>query len=65
MTPLRADPLHRAIQERIKRLIVERRLKPGDPLPPEGQLSAELGVGRNSLREAIKALQDAVGRLME
>ncbi|TDE94907.1 FadR family transcriptional regulator [Occultella glacieicola] len=45
---------------RIRDLIVERRLKAGDPLPTEPELMAELGVSRNSLREAIKALQ-AVG----
>ena len=45
---------------RIRDLIVERSLKVGDPLPTEPELMAELGVSRNSLREAIKAMQ-AVG----
>lgn len=48
------------LQEAIKRLILERGLKPGDPLPPEAELMRDLGVSRTALREAIKALQ-AVG----
>lgn len=40
----------------IKNMIVSGRLKPGDRLLPEKELSEELGVSRNSLREAIKAL---------
>lgn len=47
----------RALQEAVKRLIIERGLSPGAPLPPEAELMRELGVGRNRLREAIKALQ--------
>lgn len=40
----------------IKNMIVSGELKPGDRLPPEKELSEALGVSRNSLREAIKAL---------
>ncbi|WP_189129413.1 FadR/GntR family transcriptional regulator [Wenjunlia tyrosinilytica] len=45
------------IQERIKRLILDRRLAPGAALPTETDLMALLGVSRNSVREALKALQ--------
>ena len=38
-------------------LTVARGLTPGDPLPAEPELSRELGIGRNSLREAIRALR--------
>ena len=38
-------------------LIVARVLTPGDPLPAEPELSRELDIGRNSLREAIRALR--------
>lgn len=45
------------IQERIKRLIIDRRLPSGTPLPTETELMELLGVSRNSVREALKALQ--------
>src|SRR6058998_2732391 len=38
-------------------LIVDRALPPGAPMPTELSLMQDLGVSRNSLREAIKALQ--------
>jgi GntR family transcriptional repressor for pyruvate dehydrogenase complex len=44
----------------IKAAIVRRELKPGDMLPAETELSARLGVGKTSIREAVKMLQ-AVG----
>ncbi|EME98605.1 FadR/GntR family transcriptional regulator [Streptomyces mobaraensis] len=43
--------------ERIKRLIVDRRLPPGAPLPTERELTELLGTGRTGVREALKALQ--------
>jgi GntR family transcriptional repressor for pyruvate dehydrogenase complex len=42
---------------KIRELIRSGGLKPGDRLPPEKQLSASLGLSRNSLREAVKALE--------
>ncbi len=48
------------LQRDIKDLIVARGLAAGDPLPTEFDLVEELEVSRNSLREALKALQ-AVG----
>lgn len=42
--------------DKIKDLIVSGELKPGDRLPPEAELSERLGLSRNSLREAVKAL---------
>ncbi|MGW1891612.1 FadR/GntR family transcriptional regulator [Streptomyces sp. NPDC002004] len=47
----------RDIQERIKKLIIDRRLPSGAPLPTEPELMELLGVSRNSVREALKALQ--------
>lgn len=47
----------RALTSDITALILNRDLLPGDPLPTEQELMAELGVGRNSLREAVKVLQ--------
>jgi DNA-binding FadR family transcriptional regulator len=48
------------VQEAVKEIILERGLGAGDPLPTESELMDELGIGRNSVREALKALQ-AVG----
>jgi GntR family transcriptional regulator, transcriptional repressor for pyruvate dehydrogenase complex len=42
--------------EKIKGMIVSGTLRPGDRLPKEADLAADLGLSRNSLREAVKAL---------
>ncbi|WP_432561235.1 FadR/GntR family transcriptional regulator [Kineococcus sp. SYSU DK003] len=42
--------------ERIKQMILGGELRPGDRLPREAELSATLGLSRNSLREAVRAL---------
>ncbi|MFB2598691.1 FadR/GntR family transcriptional regulator [Herbiconiux sp. P17] len=42
---------------KIQRMIVAGELKPGQKLPPEKELSEGLGLSRNSLREAVKALE--------
>ena len=44
------------IADSIRGLIVERRLGPGDRLPPERTLAQEFGVSRPSIREGIRAL---------
>jgi DNA-binding FadR family transcriptional regulator len=41
---------------RIKEMIVSGQLRPGDRLPREPDLAEELGLSRNSLREAVRAL---------
>jgi DNA-binding FadR family transcriptional regulator len=53
----RGPLLNRVIQDQIKQYIMDNRLGSGDLLPPEGQLAADLGVSRGSVREAIKALE--------
>jgi GntR family transcriptional repressor for pyruvate dehydrogenase complex len=47
------------ITRRLVQLILDEGLKPGDKLPSERQLIARLGVGRSSLREAVKSLRAA------
>jgi DNA-binding FadR family transcriptional regulator len=42
--------------EEIKQYILEQGLHPGDPLPTETELCAELGVSRSSVREAMRTL---------
>ncbi|MCJ1708817.1 FadR/GntR family transcriptional regulator [Microbacterium sp. VKM Ac-2923] len=43
--------------DQIKAMIVSGELRPGDRLPPEKDLAERLGLSRNSLREAVKALE--------
>ncbi|WP_199824965.1 FadR/GntR family transcriptional regulator [Streptomyces maremycinicus] len=42
--------------ERIKAMITDGSLEPGQRLPTERDLAAELGISRSSIREAIRAL---------
>ncbi|MFJ2866780.1 FadR/GntR family transcriptional regulator [Kitasatospora sp. NPDC087314] len=42
--------------EKIKAMIVSGELRPGSRLPKEADLAERLGLSRNSLREAVKAL---------
>ncbi|MGW3664314.1 FadR/GntR family transcriptional regulator [Streptomyces sp. NPDC005141] len=53
--PPKGTVTQRAI-ERIKALIREGRLEPGQRLPTERDLAADLGISRSSMREAIRAL---------
>ncbi|EPD59724.1 hypothetical protein HMPREF1211_05444 [Streptomyces sp. HGB0020] len=45
------------LRREVVQLILDRRLRPGAPLPTEAELMEDLGVSRNSVREALKALQ--------
>ena len=45
------------VAEQIRRLISGGKLKPGDLLPPERELAAKLGVGRSSIRDAVRTLE--------
>ncbi|NED98185.1 FadR family transcriptional regulator [Phytoactinopolyspora alkaliphila] len=42
--------------EGIKQMIVSGEIQPGDRLPKEAELAVRLGLSRNSLREAVRAL---------
>ncbi|WP_194410275.1 FadR/GntR family transcriptional regulator [Microbacterium cremeum] len=43
--------------QKIKSMIVSGELSPGSRLPPEKDLAERLGLSRNSMREAVKALE--------
>ena len=47
----------RIVLEKIETDLLEGRLGPGDRLPPERELSTTLGVGRSSVREALRVLE--------
>lgn len=49
--------MHKSVQEEIRSYITRHRLRPGDPLKPEAELARLFGVSRNSVREAVKALE--------
>jgi GntR family transcriptional regulator, transcriptional repressor for pyruvate dehydrogenase complex len=60
LAPIARPTITDQIVERITAFILGERLRPGDKLPSERELMARLGVGRSSLREAIKTLS-AIG----
>src|SRR5712671_7150459 len=70
--PLRSDPQSPAtasfetvrkvrryeqVADQIRKLIGSGALKTGDLLPPERELAAKLGVGRSSIRDAVRTLE--------
>lgn len=55
--PVERRNTYELIAENVLALITERRLKPGDPLPTERELTQSYGVGRSSVREALRVLE--------
>ena len=51
--------LTEAAIEQVRQLIATGRLVPGERLPPEAELAESLGIGRNTMREAVRALVTA------
>lgn len=49
--------LHSRAAETIAQFIRQNALEPGDKLPSERILAQQLGIGRNSLREALRTLE--------
>ncbi len=47
----------RVVLEKIETDLLDGTLQPGDRLPPERELAASLGVGRSSVREALRVLE--------
>jgi GntR family transcriptional regulator, transcriptional repressor for pyruvate dehydrogenase complex len=54
-----AAPLTESAIAKLRDMISTGVLRPGDRLPPEAELAAELGASRNTAREAIRALVTA------
>lgn len=57
---IRSGPLAKIVMEQIKEALIKKELRPGDRLPTETELCESLGVGKSSVREAIKML-DVLG----
>ncbi len=55
--PVRSKRTFEDVSSQIKQLILRGVLQPGDKLPPEGTLSEQLNVGRQTLREALRILE--------
>lgn len=60
--PPMLDPVHHTatyelVVDQIRRVIYLGRYLPGDKLPPERELSQQLGVSRTTVREAIRMLE--------
>src|SRR5437588_5636144 len=55
--PLRHERRYEQVAEQIRKLISSGALKPGDKLPSERELCVKLGVGRSSIRDAVRTLQ--------
>ena len=49
-------PLAEQVAEKINQYILDRNLSPGDRIPNEYELCNQLGVGRGTIREAVKIL---------
>jgi len=54
---LKSDSRHTLIFNEIKNFIIRNKLQPGDKLPPEKEITAQLGVSRTAVREAIKSME--------
>jgi GntR family transcriptional regulator, transcriptional repressor for pyruvate dehydrogenase complex len=55
--PIERRKTYQLVAERLTEEISSRTLKPGDLLPPERELVSAFGVGRSSVREALRILE--------
>ena len=55
--PIRPQKLHEQVTERLRDMILERQLQPGDQLPSERELQAMFAIGRPAVREALLLLE--------
>lgn len=51
-------PPRNHVAERLRELLSDEHVAPGDRLPPERELATQLGVSRSSLREGLRRLSD-------
>ncbi len=55
--PISPQRIYQEVASQLRRNISEGKLKPGDKLPPERNLAQMFGVSRNTMREALRALE--------
>jgi len=53
----KSPPLPQVVLDQFRQLIADGHLQPGERLPSEIELAERFGVGRSSIREAMRALQ--------
>jgi GntR family transcriptional regulator, transcriptional repressor for pyruvate dehydrogenase complex len=53
-------PLTDTAIQKLREMIIAGRYPSGAKLPPEAELAAELGLSRNTTREAVRALSTAL-----
>ena len=56
-SPPRPISGYQAIVDHLRREMILGRIRPGDRLPPERQLAEQLGVARETLRQALRTLE--------
>ncbi len=56
-SPIERRKVYEQLAERLLARISQRRLRPGDPLPTERELTRLYRVGRSSVREALRMLE--------
>lgn len=56
-SPVQTTRVFEEIASQVRAQLSTGRLRPGDRLPSERDLAQQLGVGRNSVREALRALE--------
>lgn len=56
-SPVHTTRVFEEIASQVRAQLATGRLRPGDRLPSERDLAQQLGVGRNSVREALRALE--------
>ena len=55
--PIKRTRTFEDVSDKIKQLIFDDVLKPGEKLPSEAQLAVQFGVGRQTVREALRLLE--------
>jgi len=57
--PVSPQRIYQEVANQLRRSISEGKLKPGDKLPPERDLARMFGVSRNTIRDAMRALEQS------
>ncbi|MEY4651778.1 MAG: hypothetical protein RI884_359 [Pseudomonadota bacterium] len=57
VAPVAPQRIFQEVADQLRRIISQGKLRPGDKLPPERELAQLFGVSRNTMREALRALE--------